>query len=68
MRTSSDLLVTFAVYSSSLNGRKGLEQEVTYSNVFATITIILLFSLTFKSTKQISTPPSDVLVIAGDKQ
>ena len=32
------------------------------------LTIILLFSLTFKSMKQLSTPPSGVLVRAGDKQ
>ena len=36
--------------------------------MFLPLTIILLFSLTFKSTKQLSTPPSDVLVRAGDKQ
>ena len=38
------------------------------TGIFLPLTIILLLGLTLKSTKQLSTPPADVLVRAGDKQ
>ena len=48
--------------------QEGLTAVGDLQEFFLPLTIILLFSLTFKSTKQLSTPPSDVLVKAGDKQ
>ena len=48
--------------------QEGLTAVGDLQEFFLPLTIILLFSLTFKSTKQLSTPPSDVLVRAGDKQ
>ena len=48
--------------------QEGLTAVGDLQEFFLPITIILLFGLTLKSTKQLSTPPSDVLVRAGDKQ
>ena len=48
--------------------QEGLTAVGDLQEFFLPLTIILLFSLTFKSTKQLSTPPFDVLVRAGDKQ
>ena len=50
--------------------QEGLTAVGDLQEFFLPITlIILLFGLTLKSTKQLSTPPSDVLVrAAGDKQ
>ena len=50
--------------------KPGLQQYVgdLQQCFYLPLTIILLFSLTFKSPKQLSTPPSDVLARAGDKQ
>ena len=69
MRTSSGLLVTFAVCSLQFKfeWQEGLTAVGDLQEFFWPLTIILLFSLTFKSTKQLSTQLSDVLVRAGDK-
>ena len=47
--------------------QEGLTAVGDLREFFLPITIILLFGLTLKSTKQLSTPPSDVLVRTGDK-
>ena len=71
MRTSSGLLVALAVCSLQFKfeWQEGLTAVGDLQQCFyLPLTIILLFSLTFKSMKQLSTPPSGVHVRAGDKQ
>ena len=48
--------------------QEGLAAVGHLQEFFLPLTIILLFSLTFKSPKQLSTPPSDMLARAGGKQ
>ena len=52
----------------TLKDTKNLTAVGDLQEFFLPLTIILLFGLTLKSTKQLFTPPSDVLVRAGDKQ